>query len=149
MSHKWENKNNFWKYLPTTNFWNFEYLVIWSKYLSWTYVKARFIAISCKIIMDIKFLGYHYMRYNFLDHYWPYCKFSCKLLVLYHCTFNSPICFKSQDFFSSSTHGFGVQNLHYTHTFSRCLGKFIFHFRIMYIFSDILELFCCMHCAVV
>ena len=76
------------------------------------------------------------MRYNFLDHYWPYCKFSCKLLVLYHCTFNSPICFKSQDFFSSSTHGFGVQNLHYTHTFSRCLGKCIFHFRIICTFSQ-------------
>ena len=97
--------------------------------------KARFIAVSCKIIMDINFLGYHYMRYNFLDHYWPYCKFSCKLLVLYHCTFDSPFCFKSQELFSSITHGFGVQ-ICTPHIHSRCLRKFLLNFQILCTFSQ-------------
>ena len=97
--------------------------------------KARFIAVSCKIIMDINFLGYHYMRYNFLDHYWPYCKFSCKLLVLYHCTFDSQICFRSQELFSSITHGFGVQ-ICTTHIHSGYLRKFLLNFQILCTFSQ-------------
>ena len=96
---------------------------------------ARFIAVSCKIIMDINFLGYHYMRYNFLDHYWPYCKFSCKLLVLYHCTFDSQFCFKSQELFSSITHGFGVQ-ICTPHIHSRCLRKFLLNVQIVCTFSQ-------------
>ena len=93
---------------------------------------------AMQIIMDINFLGYHYMRYN----YWPYCKFSCKLLVLYSLYFHK-FALNHKISFPSFTHGFGVQTLHCTHnTFSRCLRRvFISLSNYVYIFSDILQMF--------
>ena len=90
------------------------------------------------------------MRYNFLDHYWPYCKFSCNLLVLYHhCTFNSPMCFKSQDFFSTHIMALVYKFCTTLHTYIfKVSENFLFNFRIMYIFSDILQN-CFVACTVV